>query len=181
MAGVGKYRLTFKKIRTSLFTRSYAGYVIGRYIKNNHNLINKRRILQISKLSKILNLDYQSLKRFVLLNKTKRIDKRIRSDVKVKAFLEIEKELVNLKTIREEKNNLTEEDYEHALLRPAIERVAGNYLKNVKDDNVFEQRHIELQKIFNRFYYAVAYKYKLPTPRIVPFILRLIKPPDKVL
>src|SRR3990167_2409937 len=179
MAEAGKHRLTFKKARTSLFTHSYAGYLIGQYIKSNYKGSSKRRFAEISKLSKILNLDYKSLTKFILSDKTKRIDKRVRSDRKVEAFLEMEKELINLKTLREEGNSLTEEDYEYALLRPAIERAAGNSLKGIEDDTAFEQQHRQLQKKFNRWYYDTAYKYKLPTPRIIPFILRLIKPPDK--
>lgn len=66
MAKVGKRRLTFKKTRTALFTISHAGYVVGRYIKSNKRLTSKRQFDQISKLSKILSLDYVSLKKFLL-------------------------------------------------------------------------------------------------------------------
>lgn len=65
-------------------------------------------------------------------------------------------------------------DYDKAIMEPAIERVAGNHLKNIKDDKVFDAQLEELQRKYQNWYYTTAYKYKLPTSRIIPFILRLI-------
>lgn len=59
-------------------------------------------------------------------------------------------------------------------MEPAIERVAGNHLCKVQDDREFEKKLILLKTKFKGYYYFVAYKYKLPTPRIIPFIIRII-------
>lgn len=97
-----------------------------------------------------------------------------RKDEKIKVYLQIEKELILLIQEKEDKNNLISEDYEYALLEPAIERVAGNTLSKVTDDSEFEQKMVEFIGIYRRFYYDVAYKYRLPTLRIIPFVLRLV-------
>ncbi|HEX7456710.1 MAG TPA: Maf family protein [Candidatus Nanoarchaeia archaeon] len=44
----------------------------------------------------------------------------------------------------------------------------------IDDDFAFEEQLEELQRKYRRLYYKTAYEYKLPTPRIVPFILRLL-------
>ena len=48
-------------------------------------------------------------------------------------------------------------------------------LSHFKDDNVFDAQLEELQRKYKNWYYATAYRYKLPTSRIIPFILRLIQ------
>lgn len=60
------------------------------------------------------------------------------------------------------------------MLSIAIERAAGNLLNNVEDDFVFDQQCKEMKKLCLKWYYKTAYRYKLPTTRIVPFVLRLI-------
>lgn len=69
---------------------------------------------------------------------------------------------------------VTKEDYHNQLLSPAIERVAGNSLTKIDDDKEFETRLTDQINRYTSVYYKVAYKYKLPTIRIVPFLLRLI-------
>lgn len=60
------------------------------------------------------------------------------------------------------------------MLSTAIERAVGNNLCNIDDDSIFEMQLDELQKVYRKWYYKTANRYKLPTPRIVPFVLRLI-------
>ena len=129
---------------------------------------------EISRLSRVLILDYQQLWQFIVLNRLKRLSPKISGDEKIKVYLSIESEIIALKIARQDKENIIHEDYESAVLSPAIERTAGNNLRNIKNDLVFEKRLEELQKEYQRWYYQVAYKYKLPTPRILAFILRLI-------
>lgn len=90
------------------------------------------------------------------------------------AYLRIENELISLMRERENKESLVSVDYEYALLSPAIERVAGNTLTKINDDNEFKIKLHESEKLYTRWYYFIAYQYRLPTLRIVPFILRLI-------
>lgn len=129
---------------------------------------------EISRLARALNLNYQLLWQFMVLGRPRRLSAMANSQEKIKVYLDIEKEIIILKITRQDKENIINEDYDRALLSPAIERAAGNSLKNIKDDLVFEKRLEELQKEYQRWYYKIAYKYKLPTPRILAFILRLI-------
>lgn len=91
-----------------------------------------------------------------------------------KVYMLIERELIFLIQDKTDKNSLISEDCEYALLEPAIERVAGNSLSKIVDDGEFELKMDDLVKTYRRFYYEIACKYRLPTLRIVPFILRLI-------
>lgn len=92
----------------------------------------------------------------------------------IRAYLEIEKELLKLSEEKLDEYSMALEDYQGQLLSPAIERAVGNFLVDVKND-------VRFQKLFEANlgsshydYYKVAHKYGLPTMRIVPFILRLI-------
>jgi len=78
--------------------------------------------------------------------------------------------------MKKNKSTFSEFEYEYGntLLSLAIERVAGNNLKNIKDDSEFERKLTILIKSYQHWYYCVAYRYKLPTLRILPYILRLI-------
>jgi len=66
------------------------------------------------------------------------------------------------------------QDYQHQLLYPAIERAAGNLLTDAVSDRKFQELLIEKIKEYTSTYYKVAYKFKLPTIRIIPFLIRLI-------
>ena len=185
-AGKKKYN-TFYKTRFSLFIKSYTAYSIRDYLKGKYKIddsltksqlyecfSNKRAIPEISRLSKALNLNYQLLWQFVLLGKGRKLNTKVSSQEKIRAYLAVESEIITLKNEREEKESIIHEDYERALLSPAIERAAGNRLKNIKDDLVFEKRLEELKKQYQRWYYETAHEHKLPTLVNFPFILRLI-------
>lgn len=77
---------------------------------------------------------------------------------------------------KDNKSYFKDSDYEKelALLSLAIERVVGNNLKNIEDDSLFKQQLEDFKRKYAYWYYKTAYKYKLPTIRIVPFLLRLI-------
>lgn len=69
------------------------------------------------------------------------------------------------------------EDYEGPLLVLAIERVVGNSLCDTEEDQEFETKRVELYRQYNNWYYWVAWRYRLPTLRIVPFLIRLLTAP----
>ena len=178
---------TFYKIRFSLFIRSYIAYLIQDYLKTKYKIDsnltksqlhqqfpNKRSMPEISRLSKALILDYQQLWQFVVLSRSKRLKPKIDSNEKIKAYLSIESEIIALKAAREDKENIVHEDYERETLSPAIERAVGNSLRNINNDLAFEQQQNEARKEYTRWYYEMAHKYKMPTLRIIPFLLRLI-------
>jgi hypothetical protein len=167
---------TYHRIRLALFVRSYVGYSIANHLRIKYKIddkltksqlhqkfSNKRAIPEISKLSKVLIMDYQQLWQFMVLGKSKKLNTKVNSQMKIKAYLAIEKEIITLKTERQDKENIIHEDYERALLSPALERAAGNNLNKIKDDQVFEIQLEELRKRYQRWYYDIAHEYKLPT------------------
>src|SRR3990167_5440231 len=170
----GQTRNTFQKTRCALFVKTYVAHSIRNYLiykyeidyKHSSPQLNKqfhrRSIPEIARLSKALILDYQLLRQFIVLNKSKKLSPKISNDEKIKTYLSIEIEIIALKIARQDKENIVHEDYESAILSPAIERAAGDSLRNIKNDLVFEKRLEELQKEYQRWYYQVAYKYKLP-------------------
>ncbi|OGD83110.1 hypothetical protein A3A54_02200 [Candidatus Curtissbacteria bacterium RIFCSPLOWO2_01_FULL_39_62] len=184
--GEKKYN-TFYKTRFNLFVRSYIGYSVQNYLKIKYKIDSnltepqlrqqfsrKRAMPEISRLSRALNLNYQLLWQFMVLGRKRKMNTKINPQDKLKAYLGIENEIVILKITRQEKENIIHEDYERALLSPAIERAAGNSLKNIKDDLIFEKKLEELQKRYQRWYYEIAHEYKLPTLVNFHFILILI-------
>lgn len=190
MAVVSKTYLTFNKIRTSLFLRSYALYRITEFIKRKYKIkkrlrpkelkkrySSKRAIPEISKLSRALYLPYKELWKMIMLAKFRPLSQKIPDRNKIKVYLSIEKELIKLFEMKVEKlNPFFDSDYDEtlAILSVAVERAIGNKLINVKTDSEFESKQKILQKMYFKWYYKVAWKYKLPTMRIIPFILRLI-------
>lgn len=190
MAEVTKTRLTFKKIRLLLFVHSYANYRIAQGIREKYKFDNKltikelrkkyfrkRDIPEIARLSHALNLAYKSLWESIILNKAPALNKKMPDREKIKAYLAIETELITLFAVKINRSNyFFDPDYDDgsAILSIAIERAVGNRLINIEDDSVFEHQQEMLQKLYLRWYYKVAWKYKLPTTRIVPFVLRLI-------
>lgn len=185
-AGKRKYD-TYRKIRLDLFIRSYVGYSICNYIRTKHKIddnlstsqlqeqfYGKRIIPEISRLSRALNSNYQLLWRFVVLNRRQGLNRKTKTNRKIEAFLAIEEEMIFLTIARQDKENIINDDYERAILLPAIERAAGNSLRHVNNDLIFEQRLDEVRNEYTRWYYEIAYRYKIPTLRIVPFLLRLI-------
>lgn len=165
----------FSTIRFSLFTKSYAGFRIATFIKNSQ----EKKIL-IKNLSCALLLDEKQLKCFILhktcvkrFNKIKVLDPEITK--KIAVYTQIETELITLSQEKSNKSDFAEEyEYGEGLLSPAIERVAGNSLENIKDDYKFEEKMPDQVNKYRNWYYDIAYKYGLPTLRIAPFILREI-------
>ncbi len=168
-------RITYNKVRLSLFLRSYGAHtILNRFkIKPSYRIV--------SRLGSVLNLDIHLLNKFFSsgtyprgLPNLNRLTKYLVPKEKMLVYLEIEQEIINLTLEKLDKEKTSLEDYDKAIMKPAIERVAGNHLKNIEDDKVFDTQLEELQRKYQNWYYTTAYKYKLPTSRIIPFILRLI-------
>lgn len=173
-----KHKATYNRVRLALFLHSYGAFIISELLKSRD--ISKIKI--INRLGQILNFDPLLLRKFYLdgkyarkLSKPGSYKKYRTSRERIIAYLEIEKELINLITEKNEVDGTAAEDYDRALLEPAIERAAGNGLCKIEDDFEFEDQLAILRIKYKTYYYSVAYKYKLPTPRIMPFILRLLQ------
>ena len=139
--------------------------------------LKKRAIPEIARLSYALNLAYKPLWESLILGKTPALSKKMPDREKIRVYLVIESEWIALSNAKISKSSsFFDPDYqdESAILSIAIERAVGNKLVNIEDDSVFNHQQEILQKLYLRWYYKVAWKYKLPTTRIVPFVLRLI-------
>lgn len=177
MASYSKRRITYNKVRLSLFLHSYGVHTVLNRFKNKPNY------KVISRLGKVLNLDILLLNKFFIsgkypvgLPKLNSLTKYLVPKERMLVYLEIEREIINLTLEKQDKESIFLEDYDKAIMEPAIERVAGNHLCKIQDDREFEEKLILLKTKFKTFYYSVAYKYKLPTSRIAPFIIRIISP-----
>lgn len=165
----------FEAIRLALFTKSYAGYYFIQCIKES-----KDPNVLVKRLARALLFKEELLLHFLSPKYYKREVNRIIKEIdddkdKIKVYIKIEKQLTLLIQDKKLKDNYVTEEYEHALLAPAIERVAGDSVSNIKSATRFEMKLIERRQIYNHWYYAVAYRYRLPTLRIIPFISRLLK------
>lgn len=190
MGKAGKKYTTFNKIRLSLFVRSYSCCVLRRYVWKKYKIdsrftakelrkkyFNKHVIPEISRLSRVLSLNYRQLWNAVILEKYQAIPENVRKNEKVKAYLAVENELSILIVSKWTRSkDFFNPDYEEesAILSIAIERAVGNKLKNIDDDFTFQHQCEVLQKTYRHWYYHTTCKYKLPTTRVCPFVLRLI-------
>lgn|GEM_PF-1346058 len=190
-AGKRKIYITNDRVRLALFLQSYAAYILFSHIeqkylkiasKNHRKIVSypKKTIPELLRITQILHVPYPLLKqsfltrkRYVQFLKSEKVFSQKEKE-KIKVFMAIEKELIFLIQERNNKESLLLEEYEYALLSPAIERIIGNKLRDIDDDGIFSIRMAELRTTYIRWYYKVAYQYKLPTMRIVPFLLRLI-------
>jgi hypothetical protein len=188
MKKAGTY-ITYNKVRLALFVHSYAHYAISHHLKTKYKIderltplelrkkyFNKYAIPEISRLSKVLNFNYSPLWKAIVLGKNQALSKEISEKEKIDIFLSIEHELTLLAITKQNKSVFRNPDYEseQALLSTAIERAVGNSLKDIEDDSAFTQQSEELKRRYIYWYYRIACRYKLPTLRIVPFVLRLI-------
>lgn len=180
---------TYNKIRLNLFIHSYACFSIAEYIRLKYKIderltttqlqqkyFNKRDIPEIAKLSRVMNFDYKGLWQAIILNKHRSLAKQTSHNAGLKNYLCIEDELIQLARAKWRKSDYDDPDYEDesATLSIAIERAVGNCLSDIDDDFIFEQQSENLRVTFRKSYYKTAWKYKLPTLRIIPFIMRLI-------
>lgn len=188
MGKAGKTYTTFNKIRLALFIRSYACHVITHYLGTKYKIevklkpkelrkkYSKYALPEVSRLAKTLNLNYGSLWEAIILNKNQSLGKIGDDEKQIRLYLSIEEELISLTKAKQQQSDYTDPDYEEefGLLTMAIERAIGNALDDIDDDLAFEQQFGELKRKYLYLYYKTAHKYKLPTIRIVPFVMRLI-------
>ncbi len=157
--------MSYKRIRAYLFTKTYAYTVFQKYIRKAGRKEKRKLQRRIAKML-LLKLDAVS---------TTDIHSKLHHDGKLSVYVRIEHELIRL--IKERKNrgyfDLTE--YEYALLDPAIERVVGEDLRDIENDKEFDEQLTIFKTIYINWYYQTAAKYRLPTLRIIPFLLRLLQ------
>ena len=159
------------KVRFFLFVNSYSGKKILTYLKQKPE--GKKLNHEIKRVCDVLDFKRKQIRDFVFSDiKPDSPYKRLSYPLKI--YLETEKELSKLSEEKLDEYSTALEDYQKQLLYPAIERAVGNLIENIGDDNKFDKLLNEKIKSATHIYYKIAYKYKLPTLRIVPFILRLV-------
>lgn len=157
--------MSYKQIRAYLFTKTYAHTVFQEYIhtakrKDKQKL--RRRLTKILLLKQNTNEQISDIHSFLL------------GDGKLSVYVRVEQELIQLIKERRARGNFDLSEYEYALLEPAIERIAGADLCNIDNDREFDQQLMVFKTIYQCWYYQTAAKYRLPTLRIIPFLLRLL-------
>lgn len=160
----------YEKVRLYLFANSYSGRRIITYLKTK---CKKRKLSQrVKRLATVLDFGPKEFEKLVVDDFAPSCPYK-RLPNKLKIYLEIEKELAALVEEKLDEYSTALEDYQRQMLAPAIERAAGNLMKDI-DDREFDRILVLQIRKYIYVYYRTAYKYKLPTLRIVPFILRLI-------
>jgi hypothetical protein len=158
--------MSYKQIRAYLFTKTYAYTVFQEYVREA-----KRKDKQKLKkrIAKILLLKQNAYMR------ASDIPSRFRCDGRLSVYIRIEQELIQLTKEREKRGYFDLIEYESAFLEPAIERVVGADLCEIENDKEFDELLITFKTIYLNWYYQTAVKYRLPTIRIIPFLLRLLR------
>lgn len=173
-------RRKFQRLRLALFANSYCGKHLSKILKERSEKNQNEALKEVPLLANTLNLSRRLL--FQVIVKEKTFFRLIcpknfthpKDSIEIPLFLAIEKEMFEIGDSRFLESLLEVEDYTSGILSAAIERAAGNKLTNITNDGVFNRKILELSQNYRRCYYRVAYRYKLPTIRILPFILRLI-------
>jgi len=163
--------VTYQEVRFFLFANSYSAYKIAVYLKKKHK--GKKLEKSAIKLAIVLRFGQKQITDFVLFDIKPKCPYR-KMPRSLGAYLEIEKELLKLSEEKLDEYSTALEDYQGQLLSPAIERAVGNFLIDVKNDVRFQKLFEENLGSAHYDYYKVAYKYRLPTMRLVPFVIRLI-------
>lgn len=170
----------YQELRLALFANSYCGKHLAKMLQVKYEDDRLVALKEITLLANALNFKKQSLREAVIKGKCFRQSLNSKcfvhqkDGVEIPIFLTIEKEMIEIAENRFMEDLLGVEDYNGGILESAVERAVGNKLTNIADNNKFNQRYFELGKTYRRCYYRVAYRYKLPTIRILPFILRLV-------
>lgn len=168
-------RARFEAARMALFVRSYAGQYFGEIIRTSNDPDK-----MLGRVSRILLfrekfLGFYFAPKFSKRDADRIIKEVIEENAKIRVYLKIEKQLTQLINDKNNHEEYVTDEYERALLSPAIERVVGDSISGIDNDSQFEQKLEKRKRIYNSWYYSVAFMYKLPTLRIIPFISRLLK------
>ena len=173
-------RRKFQRLRLAIFANSYCGKHLAKTLEAKYEENRDDALKEITLLANALNLRKQPLLDAIIKGRCLRrtispkffIHPKDASEIPI--FLAIEQEMVEITDNKFMEDLLEVEDYTGGIFESAIERAAGNKLANVINDTIFNQRILELTRVYRNCYYRVAYRYKLPTIRILPFISRLI-------
>jgi len=160
----------YQEVRFYLFVNSYSGKAIVSIVREKYK--GKKLSRVVKRLSVVLDFSIKQMEKFIVSNLIPDSPYK-RLPNKLKIYLEIEKELSALVEEKLDEYSTALEDYQRQLLAPAIERAAGNFMKDIEDQEFDRILDLQIRK-YTYVYYRIAYKYKLPTLRIVPFIIRLI-------
>jgi len=168
-------RSGYEATRLALFIKSYAGhYFIEGYKNSRHPDVFAKKLARILLFPEAI-FGFFLCPKFSGREVEKTIKNIVKDKDKIRIYLKIEKQLTLLIRDKHDKDGYVLEEYENALLALAIERVSGDSVSNIKNDDKFEKELANRKQIYNYWYYSVARKYRLPTLKIIPFVSRLLK------
>jgi hypothetical protein len=145
----------FESIRLALFVKSYA----GNYFIQHINKSRKPDDL-FKKLAQVLLFPEMIMMFFLCSKKSIKVVNKIIREIdnkdkeKIKVYLKIEQQLTQFIRDKKLEENYIVEEYEHALLSPAIERIAGNSLSRITNDARFERELIKRKQLYTYWYYS---------------------------
>ena len=158
--------MSYKRIRAYLFTKTYAYTVFQEYIREAKRKGKQKLKKRIAKM--LLLKPYTAMS----IADSNSI---LRRDGKLSVYVRVERELIKLIKERKKRGYFDLVEYEHALLEPSIERIVGEDLCDIENDKEFDEQLTTFKTIYINWYYQTAVKYRLPTLRIIPFLLRLLR------
>jgi hypothetical protein len=139
----------FESIRLALFVKSYA----GNYFIQHINKSRKPDDL-FKKLAQVLLFPEMIMMFFLCSKKSIKVVNKIIREIdnkdkeKIKVYLKIEQQLTQFIRDKKLEENYIVEEYEHALLSPAIERIVGNSLSRITNDARFERELIKRKQLY---------------------------------
>lgn len=102
----------------------------------------------------------------------------VKLDPNLEIFLELERELERIASESINPDSLTREDYQRPTLVSALERIVGDTLTEIDDDNEFQTQLDSRTREYRYLYYKIAWKYRLTTRKNVVFLIRMINFPQ---
>lgn len=143
---------------------------IGVYIRVEKGMKNNEFVKCLKQSQILLESQSSQTQKLIKLKKRKRMGDNEQG--KIVIYKLVEKRIKKIAKDKYPKNRL---DYEGELVRPSIEQVAGDILsRSDHDDKSFVKLEKEWTKKIGYLYYMITRRYRLPTPKKLPSILRLI-------
>lgn len=163
----------FDTLRLYLFTHSYSAKLLAEFVNKHTKKQNVPVENYIRLLARMLRFRYKDLWEFIVEHITDD-SPLLTLDPNLEVFLAVEKELECIALESVSPDSLTREDYQRPTLVSAFERIIGDTLAEIDDDNEFQTQLDASTREYRYLYYKVAWKYRLPTRQNVVFLIRML-------
>lgn len=142
---------------------------MGYYIPVKENTTQREVIKQFQQIKK-------DLKELFSVSGRERKDIGPIDKEKIDAFIMVEEGMKNFAKLNKVAKEKYPDDYKNELFGATLELMIGNYLTRIKlaDDEKFDKKLTTIKTRLITWYYTVTRRYRLPTIKKLPTILRLI-------